>query len=69
MTSPNRARQFYLERLAIRRSVGDPQGTVSSLNQLGSIARYQGDYATAHEMYAEALTIARVSSAMRRPAA
>ncbi|HEY3107705.1 MAG TPA: tetratricopeptide repeat protein, partial [Chloroflexota bacterium] len=59
MTNPNRAREFYLESLAIRRSVADPQGTASTLNQLGSIARYQGDYATAREMYREALTIVR----------
>jgi predicted ATPase/class 3 adenylate cyclase len=58
-SDPTAARQLYAESLAIRRVLGDAPGVIGSLNQLGNIARYRGEYAAAEELYAEGLDIAR----------
>ena len=55
--TPNAARLRYLESLSIRRALGDRGGVASTLNNLGNLARYQGEYATAQQHYAEALEL------------
>src|SRR5439155_3124709 len=52
------ARQSYLESLRIRRDIGDRWGMVSSLNNLGNIARLRGENVDAANLYEEALKIA-----------
>ncbi len=41
----------------MRRELGDKQGIVASLNNLGTAATAQGDYTLAHSLYDECLTI------------
>jgi len=53
------ARRRYLESLAIRRAIEDKRGIVTSLNNLGNLARFDGEYAAADAMYDEALVLAR----------
>jgi predicted ATPase/class 3 adenylate cyclase len=55
----NRARQYFVESLELRRSVGTHESVAGSLNNLGLVARYQGDYAAAHEWHSESLAIYR----------
>ena len=54
---PDQARRMFHESLAIRRAAGDKRGMMSSLNNLGNIARYGGDYAAAEQLYDEARAI------------
>jgi predicted ATPase/class 3 adenylate cyclase len=56
---PDEARRLFEESLAIRRRAGDERGIVSSLNNLGNLVRYGGDYATAERLYEEARAISR----------
>ena len=56
---PDEARRLFEESLEIRRRAGDKRGIVSSLNNLGNLARYGGDYATAERLYEEARAISR----------
>ena len=54
-TTSRRAR--LLEALAILRNLGDLRGIGDCLNNLGEIARTEGDYATARSYYEESLKI------------
>ncbi len=47
------------ESLAIRRELGDKKGIAKSLNNLGNVAKNQGDYATVRALLAESLAICR----------
>ncbi len=48
------------ESLALRRALGDTYGTAASLNNLGVLARYQGQLERAESIFQESLTLRRM---------
>src|SRR5207237_335458 len=54
-----KAHSLFKESLAIRREVGDRQGTAESLSHLASVAICQGGHTAARALYEESLGIAR----------
>ena len=52
-----RARMLQEESLALRRKLGDKQGTAASLNNLAGKAHHQGDYERARTYYEESLAL------------
>ena len=54
---PAGATAFYEESLALRRDLGDRQGSARTLVALGDVARDQGDVERAWASYAEGLTL------------
>ena len=53
------AEEYYQESLAIRRDLGDRWGIAASLNNLGQLARQQGDLRKARSLLQESLAIRR----------
>jgi tetratricopeptide (TPR) repeat protein len=52
------ARQLNVEALGLRREIDDRSGISQSLNNLGELARSEGNYVHALELYSESLSIA-----------
>jgi tetratricopeptide (TPR) repeat protein len=65
----DRAEQLYLESLSIARSLDDPIGIASAINNLGVLALDRGESEKAQERYDEALAIFRSIKDDRRIAA
>jgi tetratricopeptide (TPR) repeat protein len=53
------ARALHEESLALYREIGDKAGIASCLNNLGNVAREQGNYPAARALYEESLTLYR----------
>ena len=52
---------MHSEALELRRKIGDPRAIGASLSNLGVIARSQGDYERAAELYEESLALLRTT--------
>jgi DNA-binding CsgD family transcriptional regulator/tetratricopeptide (TPR) repeat protein len=58
----------HRETLAIRRAIGDEEGVVESLNNLGLVLRCMGDHDAADELFEEALMLSRAHGNRAREA-